>query len=625
MLPDLNEEQKACLERVLLLFNVAEDEHKHYRDRWDRFWAQYHNYSDWKYSWASATQQRDRDWILHDGKREWGADLHIPYVFSTIETILPRMLSSRPRMLWLPEDDLAQANTENMRWLLDQQQERMNYELVLQTTAKTSLILGIGFQKLYWLRETGQSFRLAHPTIRRPDGPEWVKQPYTRVLWDDPWIEDIDPYDVLWDPYGSTLRTSQYLIHRAWRSTAYVVEKLRSGEWDYIDGSQVDESDIAGLGSKSRWDELHMGRRRAQGFGSFEMTAGRDVHEVWEVHGFGEVTTVLDRQIPVRKAPNPAWHGELPFFASRPTEIPGRMVGKSEPEPIEDLVSEMDTLRSQRRDNATLKLQQSFAFDEGAIDPMDVQFGAGRLIPVRPGTGLRDALMPLQVGDIPNSGYMEEDRLRSDIERVTGLSDQTMGASSSSETATGAQLMQAAASSRIQNKTRRMELELIKPAAQQMVLLNQQRIMGNRTIRVPATPMPGQPEATWALRQISPDELMGAWQIEPEGGSTTPENVPQNRQDAGQLGQMFGQHPGVNKRRILLLQLHKMGIRQPEQYLIPDEYIPVETLDILWQQMVDQGAPPDAARRAIEDAVQAGRALAEETPDAQLRQQGAAT
>ena len=64
------------------------------------------------------------------------------------------------------------------------------------------------------------------------------------------------------------------------------------------------------------------------------------------------------------------WHKQLPFSAFRPT-VSGikTLDGIGEIEPLEDLIQEMDTLRSQRRDNATLVLQKTFAYMDGVVDP----------------------------------------------------------------------------------------------------------------------------------------------------------------------------------------------------------------------------------------------------------------
>jgi hypothetical protein len=89
----------------------------------------------------------------------------------------------------------------------------------------------------------------------------------------------------------------------------------------------------------------------------------------------------------------------------------------------------MSTLRSQRRDNAALKLAQVFAYSDGAVDVGDLQFFPGAAIPIHGEP--RDFLYPVQVGDIPNSSYNEEDRIVQDIERTTGISDSVTGADAS--------------------------------------------------------------------------------------------------------------------------------------------------------------------------------------------------
>jgi hypothetical protein len=94
-------------------------------------------------------------------------------------------------------------------------------------------------------------------------------------------------------------------------------------------------------------------------------------------------------------------------------------------------------------------------------------------------------------------------------------------------------LQLARASARIQNKTRRAEIELIKPLGEHWVRLNQRHIVEQRDVRTPAPPVPGRAGAAWAQHyKLGPNELAGNFDIEVDGGSTTPENVPQMRQDA---------------------------------------------------------------------------------------------
>ena len=39
-------------------------------------------------------------------------------------------------------------------------------------------------------------------------------------------FEDVDVFDFMWDPYGSDLRTCEWVVHRVWMSTEAVLQRL---------------------------------------------------------------------------------------------------------------------------------------------------------------------------------------------------------------------------------------------------------------------------------------------------------------------------------------------------------------------------------------------------------------
>jgi hypothetical protein len=208
------------------------------------------------------------------------------------------------------------------------------------------------------------------------------------------------------------------------------------------------------------------------------------IHEILEFHHEdGRIITVLDKQIPVAMGRSPYRHGQMPFAVFRPATagIP-QLAGIGVIEPIAQLLREMSTLRSQRRDNAALVLAKTFAVDDGAVDVNDLQFFPGAVIPTH-GDATR---LPVsdRDGDIPNSSYNEEDRINQDIDRVTGISETMTGADTMSggaaATATGVQLVQNAANVRINRQTRRLEVELVTRETGQAVSLNQQMAIRNQ-------------------------------------------------------------------------------------------------------------------------------------------------
>jgi hypothetical protein len=416
------------------------------------------------------------------------------------------------------------------------------------------------------------------------------------------------------------MRTVRRVLHRSWRDTSYVLGKIATGDWGRYPLTPEDVSASSGI-AKHR--EAWAGRRRAQG-----LTVGQqddvDIHEVWEIHDAttNEVITVLDRQWIVSIIANPYWHGELPFHIYRPIESEHRFVGVSVIDPIEDLQKELDWLRTDRRWNAMLKLHQAYAYNDGTIDPSQIKIGPGRLIPVNGDP--KDLLVPLTVGDIPNSGYQEEASLRTDIELATGVSDTVTGVGSGGETATGVQLVQAAAGLRIQAYTHRAELELIKPEARQWLALNQQRWVQERDVPVQPMPQPGQPERRWAWRTVGPAELAGEFDVQPEGGATAPSNVPQKRQDMTFMMQLAMQAgPMLDMQKVLEYCLEKLDVPAPAAYITQPSAVPAQTLDFLKASLVQQaGMDPAGAQALIGNALQAAIADQQQQAQAQARQPG---
>lgn len=550
--------------------------------RGNHFYSLYRNYQSWRRSYEDSTSPRGKDSIFRDGQSEFGPELFIPLCFRAVETIIPKMLSAPPGMQVKPRTRDSERNVQNMKFTIDAQQEQIDYELKLQTVAKDGLIYGIGWQKCYWLTDYKLRKRLARQPSRGGGG--LIEQEILVPVFDDPMAESVDPFDVIPAPFCSSVDTAEFIFHRTWRTNSYVSKMAKSGQWRNLE----DVAELDGLADATKYDEVWQERDKANSdarsaTGQTARSSRMPVHEVLEFHDGDQIITVLDRKIVVRTESNPHWHGQMPFQAFRPTESTHQLYGIGEIEPIEQLQEEMNTLRTQRRYNADLVLQRVFAFHDGLVDADDIKFGPGYGIPVNGDP--RELLFPIPVDDIPHSSYLEEDRIGADIDGTTGISDQLAGNSDPNETATGSQLAFQASSTRIRNKLRRLELEVIVPGCRQWGALNQQKILGTRDVRVPSPPMPGQPERRWAWYQVGPDELMGEFEFTCESLSTEPDNVPQDRDDAAMLWEIGGQNPLVDQRNLISLVLEKSGIKDPEALLAPPQpQVPPEVLDVLVEE-----------------------------------------
>lgn len=597
----LDDELQARVDRVRDAFEAAKPRHEAQCKKFDRWYRLYRAHGAVKESYANARNRRDVDEILHEAKSGFGNELHIPYVFSVIETTVPRMLSNNPRLLWTPARPDWEENVETVRLVIDRQQTRVNYPLTLQMVGKSGLMYGIGYQTSYWDRQVKKRQKvLVRATAHEAGKPEWVEGEEERTIYEGANAECIDVWDVIADQLGYSIETCRHLIHRRWLDKSTVRERFDKGVWKLPAGWDID--DVMALGSSEHRDEVWSDRMAVAGYSRAD-SRNDHVHEVWEFHDGSDVITVLDRVLPVQWGPNPHWHGELPFQAFRPTIVPHEMVGIGEPEALEDLQEEMDTLRSQRRDNASLVLQRPFAYFDGLVDPGDLQFGPGLAIPVDGDP--RELLFPIPLQDIPGSSYQEEDRLQRDIERVSGIDDTVSGGGGggADATATGVQLVQAAANVRIRNKTKLAELEVCKPAARQWLAMNQQRI-------TTSSQMPGPPRAgelahkSWSWYPVGPETLAGQYEVEPEGGATQPDNAVEKRQEGKDFMVTFANNPLVDQRRVVEKALEGFGVTNAQSWLMPEQpSLSAEGLQAVGQALEEQGVPPELFAGLVEGAM----------------------
>jgi hypothetical protein len=557
---------------------------KDFRRRSLDFYHQYRGFRRYSEAYERA-EPRDRDEILYDAKKHWGAHLHIPLSFRTIETMVPRALAQMPKLLVTPRDEQFQENVQTVRMLLDAQQEQIDIDLPFQAVMRAGQIYGLGVGKAYWKNET-QKRRVATP--RTKGGGFYLGEMKDYTTFDDPFFEDVDIFDFMWDMLASDVSTASWTCHRVWLSTQSVLHRLESEAWDTDTARllRANPPEAEGMrNSNYRFDEIWAERMQASGFGSFVGEHGETPHEVLEYHNGSQVLTVLDRTALVQDDENPC--GEMPFQVYRPIPVGKQMVGIGALEPMQHLQREMDTLRSQRRDAATVALNKGFVYNADAIKPEHLTFGPAMAIPVYDGMPVEEALKQLQVNDVPGSSYQDEASIRGDMESVSGEQD-ALNNNPATEvtTATQAQLVQAAQSHRIALTSRRFEIEVVRPVARCWLHMDQRMILTPRPpIRQPEDGMSVEQayeSGRWKWYPLGPEQLQGEFQIVAEGGSMVARNIPQDRNDASQLMSLFGGDFYVDPTKMRVRALRLMGIEHPESYLRnPEPSVPKIVLKFL--------------------------------------------
>jgi hypothetical protein len=227
----LTEEQQKLLKRPRECMDSAKGLHQKHERKWDHFYALYRGYRGLEEQ-PGRRVPRDKDTGLKDARRRWGAELVIPYVYATVETVMPAVLSQRPRPLVVPLDDTGMRNVENMKFLVDRQQEEMDYEMRLHPTAKDGFFYGLGVQMTYWRKEVRKdAYYLKPKSIPTADETHY-RETARRTQVRRPVV------------HGRLARTTssgtriaceiadcEWIIHRTWRSGRYVKQKFESGAW----------------------------------------------------------------------------------------------------------------------------------------------------------------------------------------------------------------------------------------------------------------------------------------------------------------------------------------------------------------------------------------------------------
>jgi hypothetical protein len=587
----MTDQQKEKLGKIKKNKEASQRIHNELDPRFDMWYGLSRNYRKLASRHASATNARDRDGardVITEMQRVFGEDLFVPWTYTTIETILPRILATDPKIKAKPNDE-EQATLEAIKpveRLFERDQARMDYELRLQETVRSGLRYGIGVQKLYWERK----YRKGHDIVPYQSKDGYKVEPKDQILvYEGPMVEQVDIRDFFWDPIARDLASCGYLIHRTWRSLDYIADRVKEGEERRSRGedggwAELDLEEIKSLGSSNGRDKTWAGRQEASGLSGYS-TEGNDVFEIWEFYDRDSVCTVLGEQLIVQEADNPFLHGDYPFQIYRPTLVEGEFVGIGEAEPIAHLNCELNTMRGQRRDAATLAMSPGFFYERGRLNPKNIRTGAGVFNPV---DGPPNELVKqIPFSELPSSGVSEEEALKRDIEMTTGITETVLG-SGGGETATGAQLSEQAANRRIKQKVKNLHVGVLRPAAKQMRELYRQHLSAapaqSFMVENPTTP------TGYAQVQVGPEHLNANIEVEPIDGSTEPDNPVQKRTDAVQLVDAIAPFAEeLNKTKLLTYILRQFGIDHPEEMLVPAGPKVEQIVEALGQTLKEQG------------------------------------
>ncbi len=485
-----------------------------YKEKWDRFYNLYRS-------------------VLNSRAYPWQSNVFVPYAFSTVETVAPRMVASKPQIDILPREPQDTEYAKVMNKLIDFQWDEMEMDKVLPDAVKEMLIYGSVIMKVYW----SESQRVIEEMVPVDESfPELGQvEDQREVLDEHPVAELVDLYDFFWDPRGTDIDNCRWVIHRMYRTLDHLKDLQKQGIYKNVDLVETQRM--------PRMDDEKDQRRSAVGISIptdiEQMEGGKQIVELLEYWEDDKVVTIANRAVVIRDESNPHKHGKKPFVKVVDQSVPHEFLGIGELEPIETAQYELNSIRNQRRDNATLALNRMWIIDNSAnVDEDELVSDAGGVVHTNDMAGIRELIMP----DVTASSYKEETEVKADIQQTSGVSDFTRGLGSDSlanDTATGISLIQEAANARFKLKLRNLEGG-IQRIGKLMVSLNEQFITEQKVVRIV-----GNDGEIWD--EIKPEDLRGNFDVQVEAGSTLPANDAVNRKQTLDAYQLFAGDPEVNQ------------------------------------------------------------------------------
>jgi hypothetical protein len=439
-----------------------------------------------------------------------GSNLFIPYVFSIIETVVPRIMaglfSARPWLGILPLRSDMVRNAKALENLLDYQlTQKMGFFSVAASWIKETCIYGTGILKVGWEYKE-EEVTVTKPLVEIfgiPLGSQPVKE--TKVTVDDPYVEHIDLWDFFVDPDAKDIDSAKYCIHRSYPTIEELEQKAEDGLYKNID--EVKKAIATSEEQRGRDERLS-----SIGMQSNPLRREDEIVliEYWEDD---RVIGVVNDSILVRNDENPFYHRKKPFLRLVDIFVPHEFYGKGEVEIARDMQYELNSLRNARMDNVNLLINRMWKVLRGAdIDLKQLRSRAGGIIEVDDMNDIEE----LTFTDIASSSYMEDSRIREDMDRAVGVFDYTRGETTDRrETATTASILSQSADERFKLKVRLMEDTGLRRLGQLLVALNQQFLTSERAVRILGT-------EGMEFINVSPQDIIGQYDVMPLGTTIEP-------------------------------------------------------------------------------------------------------
>lgn len=374
------------------------------------------------------------------------ASLYIPYIYSTIETAIPKIVNaiwdSKPLIVYRPVAEDAAPKADIMTNLVDfYMTQKMGAATVFYDLVKGALIYGTAITKQSWDKQERKMYRWADKEHeveiddednegkkKKVKTKKKAKESYNRVMYDAPKMDYVNLSNFFFDPAFTTIDAAPFCGQMYYEELWRIKQKEKEGI--YKNTKYLSGTDINDLPRDTTTEKGMM----------------RDGVKIWEYWTNEWVVVIANETTVIRCDPNPYHHGRKPYVKWEVIPMPNEFYGKSTVETLQDLQRELNTIRMQRRDNINMALNRQYTVTRDSdIMPENMVSRPNNIIFVN----TQEDVKALETPDVTSSAYQEEQVVKGDMDVVSGIHSYDRGQEPArQDTATVASLLTSASSER---------------------------------------------------------------------------------------------------------------------------------------------------------------------------------
>lgn len=337
---------------------------------------------------------------------DWQSNIVPPFTTSVVEAELAEIVDQtiRPKVAGRGPEDKPKALVLNK--IIDYTWEIGDADLEQFGALKEALICGTAFgQEYYWRDNRDVQFLSKFDAVTGVE--EYEKKEVTD--FDDVYLEHVSIWDLFFDEAARTINRGPYKANDVIRR--YILSK---DAFDSIYSGPVMDplgnAKYVKTGGDTNYYEYY---KPPQGISQDQ------VEVLWYWRRNPDSLIIVANDVVIRMGPNPYNHKQLPFAQAMDVVRPHQLYHKGEPELLESIQEELTTIRRQRLDRTHLDIDKMFLVsNRETLTDQDLIVAPHKPIFV---DDPNNSIKALEYAGMNQNAYMEEDRLKEDGERVTGM------------------------------------------------------------------------------------------------------------------------------------------------------------------------------------------------------------